>query len=115
MGVREVSQLPAREPFEAPARKRAALGLILGQIIQGESLQVDRQRVEARIEDLIASYPDPEQARAAYRKSRDAMRQVESAVLEDQVIDWFLARAKVSDQPMSFQELTGFGRDSETR
>ena len=115
MGVREVSQLPAREPFEAPARKRAALGLILGQIIQGENLQVDRQRVEARIEDLIASYPDPEQARAAYRKSRDAMRQVESAVLEDQVIDWFLARAKVSDQPMSFQELTGFGRDSETR
>ncbi len=115
MGVREISQLPSREPFEAPARRRAALGLILGQIIQGENLQVDRERVEARLEDLIASYPDPQQARSAYHKSPEAMRQIESAVLEDQVIDWFLERAKVSEQPMSFQELTGFGRENETR
>lgn len=115
MGVREISQMPAREPFEAPARKRAALGLILGQIIQNERLQVERPRVEARLEDLVASHPDPEQARAAYRKSREAMRQIESAVLEEQVIDWFLSRAQVNDQPMSFQELTGFGRENETR
>ena len=115
MGVREISQMPPREPFEAPARKRAALGLILGQIIQSEGLQVDRSRVETRLEDLVASYPDPEEARAAYRKSREAMRQIESAALEEQVIDWFIARAQVNDQPMSFQELTGFGRENETR
>jgi trigger factor len=115
MGVREVSQLPPREPFEAPAHKRAALGLILGQVIQSENLQVDRQRVDARLEDLITTYPDPEEARGAYRKSREAMRQIESAVLEDQVIDWFLERAQVSEQPMSFQELTGFGRESQSR
>ncbi len=115
MGVREVSQLPPREPFEAAARKRAALGLILGQIIQSESLQVDRERVDARLEDLITTYPDPEEARSAYRKSREAMRQIESAVLEEQVIDWFLERAKVNEQPMSFQELTGFGRENQTR
>ena len=115
MGVREISQMPAREPFEAPARKRAALGLILGQIIQSEGLQVERSRVETRLEDLVASYPDPEEARSAYRKSREAMRQIESAVREEQVIDWFLARAQVTDQPMSFQELTGFGRENQTR
>ena len=115
MGVREVSQVPPREQFEAAARRRAALGLILGHLIQREGLQVDRERVESRLEDLIASFPDPDQARSAYRKSREAMRQIESAVLEDQVIDWFLERAKVSEQPMSFQELTGFGRESQTR
>lgn len=115
MGVRDASQLPAREPFEAPARKRAALGLILGQIIQNENLQVDRQRVDARIEELITSYPDADEARAAYQRNREAMSQIESAVLEDQVIDWFLERATVSDQPVSFQELTGFGRENETR
>ena len=115
MGVREVSQLPPREQFEAPARRRAALGLILGQIIQSEGLQVERERVDARLEDLITTYPDPEEARSAYRKSREAMRQIESAVLEDQVIDWFLERAKLTEQPMSFQELTGFGRENPTR
>ncbi len=115
MGARDVSQLPPREPFEVPARKRAALGLILGQVIQAESLQVDPHRVEERLEELIASYPNPQEARAAYRRSRDAMRQIESAVLEEQVVDWFLARAQVSDQPMTFQEITGFGRDSQPR
>ncbi len=115
MGVREASQLPPREPFEAPARKRAALGLILGQIIQSEGLKVDRQRVQERLEDLCASYPNPEEARAAYQRSRDAMRQIESAVLEEQVIDWFLERAKLTDLPATFQEVTGFGREGAPR
>jgi trigger factor len=110
MGVREASQLPPREPFEAPARRRAALGLILGQIIRAEGLQPDRQRVEERLEEIAASYPNPQEALAAYRRSEEAMRQIESAVLEEQVIDWFIARASVTDQPATFQELTGFGR-----
>ena len=112
MGVREASQLPPREPFEDPARRRAALGLILGQIIRGEGLQPDPQRVEARLEELASNYPNPQEARAAYRRSAEAMRQIESAALEEQVIDWFVARAAVRDRPMTFQELTGFGQGS---
>ena len=34
-------------------------------------------------------------------------------VLEDQVIDWILERAKVTDAPMSFQEITGFGTNAQ--
>ena len=112
MGVREASQLPPREPFEDPARRRAALGLILGQIIRSEGLQPDRQRVEERLEELASNYPNPEEARSAYRRSAEAMRQIESAALEEQVIDWFVARAAVREQPMTFQELTGFGQTS---
>ena len=112
MGVREASQLPPREPFEDPARRRAALGLILGQIIRSEGLQPDPQRVEERLEELASNYPNPQEARAAYRRSAEAMRQIESAALEEQVIDWFVARAAVRDRPMTFQELTGFGQGS---
>ncbi len=112
MGVREASQLPPREPFEEPARRRAALGLILGQIIRSEGLQPDRQRVEERLEELASNYPNPEEARSAYRRSAEAMRQIESAALEEQVIEWFVARAAVREQPMTFQELTGFGQTS---
>lgn len=112
MGVRDASQLPPREPFEAQAQKRAALGLIMGQIIQAQSLKVDPQQVEARLEELSASYPNPGEMREAYQRSREAMRQIESAVLEEQVVDWFLGHAKVTEQPMSFQEITGFGQDA---
>jgi len=109
MGVREASQVPPREPFVEPARKRVALGLLMGQIIQAQGLKVDRQRLNERLDNLAASYPNPEEARRAYQQSPDAMRQIESAVLEDQVVDWAIGQARVSDRPMSFAELTGFG------
>ena len=35
--------------------------------------------------------------------------QIESAVLEDQVVDWALKAARVNERPMTFKELTGFG------
>jgi trigger factor len=86
----------------------------MGQIVKTESLPVDRQRVQARIEELAASYPNPDEARRAYQHG-SPLRQIESVVLEDQVIDWILERAKVTDVPMSFQQITGFGTSAETQ
>jgi trigger factor len=111
MGVREASKVPPRAPFEAPARKRVALGLLMGQIVKAEGIPVDRQRVQVRIEELAASHPNPEEARRAYQHNPEALRQIESMVLEDQVIDWILERAKVKEVPMTFKEITGFGQN----
>jgi len=113
MGVREASKVPPRQPFEAPARRRAALGLLMGQIVKTEGIAVDRQRLQARIEELAASYPNPEEARRAYQHNPEALRQIESVVLEDQVIDWILERAKVTEAPMTFKEITGFGQNGD--
>jgi trigger factor len=110
MGARDASQIPPAEPFAEPARRRVALGLLMGQIVQAEGLKVDRARVQARLNELVAAYPNPDEARRAYLQNSDAMKQVESAVLEEQVVDWVLARARVTDKPMSFKDLTGFGQ-----
>ena len=112
MGVKDASQVPPREPFQEPARRRAALGLLMGQIVQTENLQVDRDRVQARLNDVIGTYPNPDEARRAYEQSAEAMRQIESGVLEDQVVDWVVQRARVTDRPMTFKELTGFGQEA---
>ena len=112
MGVRDVAQLPPREQFEEPARRRVALGLLMSQVVQNEGLKVDRERVIARLNELIASYPNPEEARRAYLQNADAMKQIESSVLEEQVVDWVLERARVTDKPMSFKDLTGFGQSA---
>ena len=110
MGAKDASQLPPREQFEEPARRRVALGLLMGQIVQAKDLKVDRERVQTRLNDLVVDYPNPEEARRAYLQNPDAMQQIESAVLEDQVVDWVLERAQITDKPMSFKELTGFGQ-----
>jgi trigger factor len=109
LGVREASQIPPRDPFVEPARRRVALGLLLSHVVQAQGLKLDRQRLNERLDDLVASYPDPDEARRAYQQNPEAMRQLESAVLEDQVVDWALESARISERPMSFRELTGFG------
>jgi trigger factor len=109
LGVREASQIPPRDPFVEPARRRVALGLILSHIVQAEGLKLDRQRLNERLDDLVANYPNPDEARRAYQQNPEAMRQLESAVLEDQVVDWAVAGARITERPMSFKELTGFG------
>jgi trigger factor len=113
IGAKDASQVPAREVFEDQARRRAALGLLMGQIVQTQSIRVDRERVQTRLNDLVAQYPNPDEARRAYIQNADAMRQVESVVLEDQVVDWIVDHAQVTDKPMTFKDLTGFGQNVE--
>jgi trigger factor len=102
--------LPPANTFEENARRRVALGLILGEIVKRENLKVDRERVQTRLNDLAAAYPNADEVRRAYLQNADAMRQIESAVLEDQVVDWVVGKAKITDKPGTFSELTGFGQ-----
>ena len=111
-GNRDASQAPPREPFEEPARRRVALGLLIGELIRRENLSVDRDRVNTRLNELAAAYPNAEEVRRAYLQSQDAMRQIETSVLEDQAVDWIVGRAKVTDRTASFSEVTGFGRQA---
>jgi trigger factor len=116
MGVRDASQIPPRQQFEEPARRRVALGLLMTQIVQAEQIKLEPERVQTRLNDLVASYPEQQQdeARRAYQQNQDAMRQIQSAAIEDQVIDWVLGRANITDKPMTFKEITGFGQEQAT-
>ena len=113
MGVQKVEQMPPREPYEEPARKRVALGLIIGEIVRANGITVDRSRVERRLHASAASHPDPEGMRRQYLQSREAMGQLETAALEDQALDWVLSQVQVVEVPASFADLTGFGRPKE--
>lgn len=109
MGAREASQLPPAEQFQDAARRRVALGLLVGAAIKTGGLVADRNKVQAKLQDFVQQYQDPLQALKSYRENPDAQRQLENLVLEEQVIDWLLERAQVSDQPGSFKEVMNFG------
>jgi trigger factor len=109
MGAKDASQVPPPEPFVEPARRRVALGMVVGELIKTRGLTLDRALVEGRLADIAGGYPDPSSVLKAYRQNAEAMRQVENMVLEDQVVDYLLARSKVSDQPATFKEVMNFG------
>jgi trigger factor len=110
IGAADPSKLPNREALEPNARRRVALGLLVGEIIRTQNLKVDRAKVEERLENMLATHPNPDEARRQYLGSREAMSQLESAALEDQAIDWALTQVKVVDKPATFSELTGFAQ-----
>ncbi len=107
-GAKDVSQAPPREPLIEPARRRVALGLLINDIIRREKITLDPVRSNARLDELVGAYGDAAALKRAYLQNADAMRQVESLALEDQVVDWILAHAKVHERPSSFKELMNF-------
>ena len=107
-GAKEVSQAPPREPLVEPARRRVALGLILNDVIRREKLVLDPKRADERLDEMVGVYGDPAALKRAYQQNADAMRQVESLALEDQVVDWILAHAKVHETAWSFKDVMNF-------
>jgi len=111
MGAKNARQLPAREPFEPAARRRVALGLILNEVIRKAGIQPDASRVQARLDEIVAGFADPEAARQQYLQNEGTLRQLQMAVLEDQVVTHVVSAAGVTDQPSSFKEIMNFGAD----
>ncbi|MGH8315092.1 MAG: trigger factor [Steroidobacterales bacterium] len=104
LGVRDVSQIPPPEQFETPARRRVALGLLINEIIRREGIRVERSKVDEQIAELVSEHDQPGEMARAYLENREAMHQIETKVLEDQVVDWLVSRAKIADKAVSFSE-----------
>ena len=107
-GTKDVSQAPPREPLVEPARRRVALGLIINDVIRRENIVLDPQRANSRLDEMVGAYGDAAALKRAYQQNADAMRQVESLALEDQVVDWILDHAKVRQKVSTFKELMNF-------
>jgi trigger factor len=107
-GAKDASQAPPREPLVEPARRRVALGLLVNDVIRREKLVLDPKRANERLDEMVGAYGDPAALKRAYQQNPDAMRQVESLALEDQVVDWILAHAKVHETVSTFKEVMNF-------
>ena len=98
------AQLPA-ELFEAEAKRRVQVGLLLSTVIGSNELKVDEARVEAMISDIASAYEQPAEVVEYYAKNRQLTENIRNVVLEEQAVDAVLAKAKVAEKAMSFDEL----------
>jgi trigger factor len=107
LGVNDPTQLPSRERFLALAERRVTVGLLIQELVRQNKIRLDAARVEKRVQELAAPYERPAEAAQFYRADRGMMNQIETGVLEDQVVDFVLARAKTSDQSLTFKQFMG--------
>jgi len=96
-------QLPA-ELFEEQAKRRVSLGLLVAEVVKQFELKPDDARVREVIEEMASAYQEPEQVVAWYYKNDQQLNEVRSVVLEEQVVDTVLQKAKVTDKAVSYEE-----------
>ncbi len=104
--VRDDMPLPA-DMFEKQAQRRVSLGLILAEIVRAQNLHAKPDQVRAAVEEQAQSYEQPQEVVKWFYQSPERLRDIESMVLEENVVAWALATAKVEDKAISFDELMG--------
>ncbi len=91
--------------FEQQARRRVALGLIIGEVIKQQKLEVDADRVRNKIQEFAQSYEDPQEVVDYYYSNKQQLASVQNIVLEDQVVDWVVGQVQVEDVASGFDEV----------
>ena len=93
--------------FNAQAERRVRLGLILAEMVKANNLRASFEQVQAQVADFAKSYEDPKQVMRYYFNDKNRLAEVEALVLEENVVNYVLGKAKVSDKLVSFDELMG--------
>lgn len=90
--------------FEEQARKRVALGLLVGEIIKKEEMRPTEEKITEAIEQVAATYHEPEAVVQFYTSNREARASIEAMVLEDQVVEHIVAKAKVEEEQSDYEK-----------
>ncbi|MES2366415.1 MAG: trigger factor [Pseudomonadota bacterium] len=98
--------LPA-DIFTEQAMRRVSLGLILAEAVRVNGLTAKPEQINTLILEFAQSYEDPQEVIKWHHQNPERMQEIESLVLENNVVEWALERVQVEDQSISFDELMG--------
>ena len=107
-GIKDAEKAPIPDDiFRPQAEKRVRLGLVVAELVRANELQAKPEQLKAHIEELAASYEKPQEVVRWYLGDNSRMAEVEAVVIENNVTDFVMGQAKVSEKVISFDELMG--------
>ena len=105
-GVKDADKAPIPDDiFRPQAEKRVRLGLVVADLVRANQLQAKPEQLKAHIEELAASYEKPQDVVKWYLSDNRRMAEVEAVVIENNVTDFVMSKAKVTEKAMSFDDL----------
>ena len=105
-GVKDADKAPIPEElFRPQAERRVRLGLVVAELVRANELHAKPEQIKAHIEELSASYEKPGDVVRWYQSDNRRMAEVEAIVIENNVTEFVLAKAQVTEKPVSFDEL----------
>jgi len=93
--------------FRPQAEERVALGLIIAELVRSEALHAKPEQIKALVTETAQTYEQPDAVVRWHYEKPERLRDFEAMVLEQNVVDWILARAKVTDEPTTFETVMG--------
>jgi len=109
-GVKDAETAPIPpEIFKPQAERRVRLGLIVSELVRANNLQAKPEQLQAHIEEMAQSYEKPAEVMRWYLGDRQRMAEVEAVVIESNVAEFVLAKAKVNDKVLPFDDLMTAG------
>ncbi|MHB1124166.1 MAG: trigger factor [Ramlibacter sp.] len=107
-GIKDADKAPIPEDiFRPQAERRVRLGLVVAELVRANNLQARPEQIKAHVEELAASYEKPAEVVRWYYSDNRRLADVEAIVVENNVTDFVLSKAKVVDKQLSFDELMG--------
>ncbi|MGI9216891.1 MAG: trigger factor, partial [Hydrogenophaga sp.] len=107
-GVKDADKAPIPEElFRPQAERRVRLGLVVAELVRTNELHATPDQIKAHIEELAASYEKPADVVRWYTSDNRRMAEVEAIVIENNVTDFVLSKAKITDKVIGFDELMG--------
>jgi trigger factor len=105
-GIKDADNAPIpAEIFKPQAEKRVRLGLVVAELVRANNLNAKPEQLQAHIEEMAQSYEKPAEVVRWYLSDRQRMAEVEAVVIENNVAEFVLSKAKVTDKTVNFDEL----------
>jgi len=102
----QMQDLPiSPDMFNEQAERRVRIGLIMSELVKADALQATGEQVRAWIDDFAKAYENPQQVVNHYLTDRNRLADVEAMVVEQNVVDYVLSKAKVTEKQVPFDEL----------
>ena len=104
MDLKNLPEIPA-DTFAEQAQRRVRLGLIVAELVKEQGLAAKPDQIRKQIEEFAQAYENPAEVVRYYFSDRNRLAEVEALVVEQNVVDWVLSKAKVNEKQLGFDEL----------
>ena len=105
-GIKDADKAPIPDDiFRPQAERRVRLGLVVAELVRSNELAAKAEQIKAHIDELAASYEKPADVVRWYYGDNRRMAEVEAIVIENNVTEFVLSKAKVTEKSVSFDDL----------
>lgn len=106
-GLKEQDIKLGHEVFEPQAKRRVALGLLMDTLIKEHGISASDEQVRAMVDEFAQSYEDPSEVVGWYYQDTSRLKEARALVLEENIVNWVMEKAQVTDEPTPLEKLMG--------